>query len=83
LKQFHIDFAAQREALRKAQKRVAETKIYESDQNSNHCAPNLSRQERINRLAKKGQIRQTSENSYSAGSSFVSFSFAGTLMNCY
>ena len=83
LKQFHIDFAAQREILKKAQKRLAETKVYESDQNSNHCAPNLSRQERINRLARKGQIRQTSENSYNAGSSAVSFSFAGTLMNCY
>jgi hypothetical protein len=83
LKQFHIDFASQKEAIKKAQKRLTETKGYETDQNSSHCAPNLSRQERINRLARKGQLRQTSENSYSAGLSSVSFSFTGALISCY
>jgi hypothetical protein len=45
------------------------------------CAPHLSRAERLRRLGTYGEIRQTSENEYVAGSHRVYYSY-GTLITC-
>jgi hypothetical protein len=48
-----------------------------------HCALGLSKAERLKRLAQHGQIRQTGNGSYSAGSKFVTFfEFDGSLLGC-
>lgn len=64
-----------------------ENKSFNSDEylkeNSDHCAPNLSKEERIKRLGLKGNIRQTGANSFNAGSNYVQFSYYGDLINCY
>lgn len=53
-------------------------------ENTDHCAPNLSRAERLKRLALKGNVRETGANTYTAGGGFVSFYTGGdSLMQCY
>lgn len=52
-------------------------------ENTDHCAPNISRDERLKRLSLKGNVRQTGANSYNAGSSYVQFSYTGDLISCY
>jgi hypothetical protein len=48
-----------------------------------HCAPNLSKAERLRRLAKRGTLRQTGDGSYSAGSHSIDFfTHDNTLINC-
>lgn len=46
-------------------------------QNTDHCAPNLSREERLRRLALTGTVRETSYQTYSNGNHFVSFLSSG------
>ena len=48
-----------------------------------HCAPNLSMKERISRLAAYGEVVQTSERNYRAGTRSVGFLYDGTLSFCY
>lgn len=43
---------------------------------SDHCAPGLTRQERLRRLARHGGLRETGYNTYSAGSHTVTLSGA-------
>ena len=47
-----------------------------------HCAPNLSREERLRRLSKYGKLREKSSHSYSAGERSVSFFSDGSLIYC-
>jgi hypothetical protein len=53
-------------------------------QTGDHCAPNLSRAERLKRLGRHGAVRQTGYETYSAGGSSVSFAFSGSsdVMSC-
>lgn len=50
--------------------------------NLDHCAPNLTKQERLRRLGIKGAIRETGIDSYSNKTGGISFSF-DTLISCY
>ena len=48
-----------------------------------HCAPNLSKAERLKRLAQYGPLRETGTGSYSAGGRSVTFfEYDGSLLNC-
>lgn len=56
-----------------------------SDTSLDHCAPNLSRAERLSRLAKHGVVRQTGPDSFSVGYrdlSFFSADIGGGLLSC-
>jgi hypothetical protein len=46
------------------------------------CAPNLSKEERLGRLAAFGTVRQSGEETYDAGSHRVQFVLGG-LVDCY
>lgn len=67
---------------------VAKKKPFNPDEylkeNTDHCAPNLSRAERLKRLALKGNVRETGLHTYTAGGGFVSFYNSGdSLSQCY
>ena len=47
-----------------------------------HCAPNLSKSERLKRLAQYGTVRETGNDSYSAGTRSLHFFYDGSLLNC-
>jgi len=48
-----------------------------------HCAPGLSRAERLKRLAQHGPVRETGIGSYSAGGRSVAFfEYDGTILSC-
>ncbi|NWL18842.1 hypothetical protein [Pseudomonas umsongensis] len=47
-----------------------------------HCAPNISREERLKRLSMHGELRQTSSNAFSAGDRSLMFGFDGKLLIC-
>lgn len=49
---------------------------------SDHCAPNLSREERLRRLALSGSVRQSGANSYSVGLKTLSFYSDGGIIFC-
>lgn len=66
--------------------KVVKKKFWENDikvEDTDHCAPNLSKAERLKRLALKGKVRETGANSYSAGSGYVTFNYSGDLISCY
>jgi hypothetical protein len=48
-----------------------------------HCAPNLSRAERIKRLSRNGELRETGSGIYVAGERSVHFFSDGGLLNCH
>ncbi len=49
-----------------------------------HCATNISKTERLKRLAQYGQVRETGNGSYTAGGRSVSFfEYDGSLLNCW
>lgn len=48
-----------------------------------HCAPGLSRAERLRRLAQHGTVRETGLGMYSAGMSSIHFLSTGELLSCY
>jgi len=53
------------------------------DVDGDHCAPNLSKAERLNRLAKHGSLRETGAGGYQAGSHEVMFNpYDGSLTYC-
>lgn len=47
-----------------------------------HCAPGISRQERLKRLSAKGPLRETGKGDYSAGSGSVLFGYDGSVVYC-
>jgi hypothetical protein len=48
-----------------------------------HCAPNISKAERLKRLAQYGAVRETGTDEYSAADHSVTFfHYDGSLMNC-
>jgi len=49
---------------------------------ADHCAPNISKAERLKRLSKHGTVRETGLNEYSAGSRSITFLSATELLNC-
>jgi hypothetical protein len=46
------------------------------------CAPGLSRQERMKRLAQYGEVRETGKHDYTAGGHTVMFGYDGDLTYC-
>jgi hypothetical protein len=53
-----------------------------ADVASDHCAPGLSRQERLRRLARHGQVRETGIDSFSVGHRSVSFLSGSEVLSC-
>lgn len=51
-------------------------------ESTDHCAPGVSRSERLKRLALHGPIRETSKDSYSAGSRSLTFFYDGSVLYC-
>jgi hypothetical protein len=49
---------------------------------ADHCAPGLSRQERLKRLAQYGEVRETGKQDYAAGGHTVMFGYDGSLTYC-
>jgi len=49
---------------------------------TDHCAPGLSRQERMKRLAQHGEVRETGKQDYTAGGHTVMFGYDGDLTYC-
>jgi hypothetical protein len=47
-----------------------------------HCAPNLSKAERLKRLARHGTLRETGLNEYSAGGRSIHFLNSSELLSC-
>jgi hypothetical protein len=53
------------------------------DASADHCAPNLSKAERLKRLAKHGSLRETGAGGYQAGNHEVMFNtYDGSLVYC-
>jgi hypothetical protein len=53
------------------------------DQLTDHCAPNISKTERLRRLAQHGTLRQTGDGVYEVGNrSLHFFTYDGSLINC-
>ncbi len=62
---------------------AAATEVQIAKPTLDHCAPNLSKAERLKRLAQYGQIRQTGSGSYTAGRRSVTFfEYDGSLLDC-
>lgn len=53
-----------------------------SSDSTDHCAPGLSRSERMRRLALNGTVRENAKESYSVGSKSVMFSWDGSVLLC-
>lgn len=51
-------------------------------QSADHCAPDLSREERLKRLSQYGEVRQTGERAYSVGLKSLAFYYDDSLMKC-
>lgn len=49
---------------------------------TDHCAPGLTRAERMRRLALNGTIRESAKDSYSAGGKILVFFYDGTVLSC-
>lgn len=47
-----------------------------------HCAPNLSRAERMRRLGAHGQIREAGKDNYEVGNRSLYFFYDGSLLTC-
>ncbi|MEV3817093.1 hypothetical protein RI537_13355 [Aeromonas salmonicida] len=47
-----------------------------------HCAPNISKNERLQRLAQHGTVREIGKGAYRAAEHSVFFFYDGTLLNC-
>lgn len=56
--------------------------VHEDQRLLDHCAPGISREERLKRLAKYGKLRETGVGFYSAGGRSVRFFYDGTLLSC-
>lgn len=55
----------------------------QSENKLDHCAPNLSKAERLRRLAQYGAVRQTGDGSYAVGyRSLTFFTIDNSLLNC-
>ena len=48
-----------------------------------HCAPSVSKIERLRRLAQHGVVREAGNGEYTAGGKSVYFSYDGTLISCH
>lgn len=55
-----------------------------SDKNElpDHCAPNISRAERMKRLGAHGQVREAGKDQYEVGNRSLHFFYDGSLLNC-
>ena len=53
-----------------------------SPTSTDHCAPGLSKAERMRRLALNGTIRESARDSYSAGGKILVFFYDGTVLSC-
>lgn len=68
-----------------------DTKVFDPDAYLNsptpkavqdHCAPDLSKAERLRRLAQRGTVRETGFGGYAAGGRSVTFLSDGSLLSC-
>ena len=48
-----------------------------------HCAPSISKAERLKRLSQHGTLRETGTGQYSAAGHSLHFFYDGSLLNCY
>lgn len=49
---------------------------------ADHCAPNITKAERLKRLSRYGTVRETGLNEYSAGGRVITFLNSTELLNC-
>lgn len=62
---------------------AAATEVQIDKPTLDHCAPDLSKAERLKRLAQYGQVRENGTGSYTAGArSVIFFEYDGSLLNC-
>lgn len=54
-----------------------------SAESTDHCAPGITRSERLRRLALNGPLRESAKDSYSAGSKSVMFFYDGSVLYCH
>jgi hypothetical protein len=69
------------EAVQQAVRTPKSDKPSSSD-STDHCAPGLSRSERLRRLALFSTLRESAKDSYSAGSKSVMFLYDGSVLYC-
>ena len=90
--EFSVDYVAKRKAqlidsnksFKNSKNPAGSKDDFLSDLNmKNHCAPEISKKERLSRLSTHGQLNQTSERTYKAGKHGVSFHYDGSLSYCY
>jgi hypothetical protein len=70
------------EVLWRLETKLTPTAAVATPSQLDHCAPNLSRTERIRRLSSYGELRETSAGSYSAGRRQLTFFYDGSLLDC-
>jgi hypothetical protein len=70
---------------RERKETASKLKLRAPSQDRDHCAPNLSPEERLRRLANYGAVREVSDQNYVAGDHGVWFgsSYSRTLYRCY
>ena len=56
--------------------------VEESKNEPDHCAPNISKSERLRRLALKGTVREIGLNTYSTGNYKIVFISGSELFSC-
>lgn len=49
---------------------------------ADHCAPGISRAERMKRLATRGRVREEGYNTFAVGTRSVTFSYEGGVLSC-
>lgn len=86
LPEFFVDFVQRRKIIEENSRLSAKKEIKSSSDYINpksHCAPNIPMKERISRLSIHGEVLQSSERTYRAGSHSVGFHYDGSLSFCY
>ncbi len=90
LQEFSVDYAKLRddralESIKTTKKNVQRSSNVQEKKFPEHCAPNLTRKERLRRLALRGQLKQTSANAYvlSGNSKYsIGFTYSDRLSYC-
>ncbi|MDY0746547.1 hypothetical protein SNE35_18685 [Paucibacter sp. R3-3] len=69
-------------ALAPAQSEAPPPQVSEAKPVLDHCAPSLSKAERMKRLAQHGTVRETGTGTFEAGERTISFGYDGALAYC-
>lgn len=80
--EFFVDFVAKRKVIDRAKLPIQENKPPLNLSPKSHCEPNLTQKERLARLARNGQVLQSSEREYRAGIHVLRFSYDNSLSYC-